>query len=301
MLEQNLDSHAKKENFPVASWLVEARHRGTVMAFYRFVRAADNVADDPVLDPETKHQRLNAFERSLILAERNDVAPDIAKLAAPVLRDEVGIAHALTMLSAFRQDVDQRRYADWDGLMSYCRRSAAPVGRFLLDVHGEDPALARLSDPLCAALQVLNHTQDCGADFQALDRVYLATDAFERFGIAVDELAEPRCSPELRTILDETLDKTAALLEEAKGLAVAMGNRRMALETAVVDAWAWALLAKLRVEDPLAGRVRVSRKERAVGAVQAVGSTFWRRLAGARSPAGAGGHGLFAKPSGENH
>ena len=84
-----------------------------------------------------------------------------------------GAEHAAALLVAFRLDASKTRYADWDELMGYCRYSAAPVGRFLLDLFGEDRALWPRSDALCAALQVLNHVQDCGRDSRALDRLYL--------------------------------------------------------------------------------------------------------------------------------
>ena len=86
-------------------------------------------------------------------------------------------SHALDLLDAFRRDVTKPRYANWDELMDYCRYSAAPVGRFVLDVHGESRATWPASDALCAALQVINHLQDCGKDRRELDRVYVPQDA----------------------------------------------------------------------------------------------------------------------------
>ena len=85
--------------------------------------------------------------------------------------------HPLDLLTAFRADVSKRRYANWDELMHYCRYSAMPVGRFVLDLHGEDRSVWAYSDPLCSALQVINHLQDCAKDYRALDRVYLPLDA----------------------------------------------------------------------------------------------------------------------------
>ena len=92
--------------------------------------------------------------------------------------EERGLAptHALDLLKAFRADVTKRRYGEWDELMHYCRYSAMPVGRFVLDLHGEDRSTWAYSDPLCAALQVINHLQDCAKDYRALERVYLPLD-----------------------------------------------------------------------------------------------------------------------------
>ncbi|MBX9594062.1 MAG: squalene/phytoene synthase family protein, partial [Roseomonas sp.] len=148
------------ENFPVASRLIPAAQRPKVLAFYRFVRTADDIADHATLNSTEKLARLEAMELLL-----DDPAGPLA---------EVGTDEARLMLSAFRQDAVRPRYPDWAALEDYCARSADPVGRMLLRLHGEDDALARhASDGLCTALQILNHLQDLVPDRQAMDRIYL--------------------------------------------------------------------------------------------------------------------------------
>ena len=78
--------------------------------------------------------------------------------------------HALQPLTAFKRDATQLRYVDWEDLLDYCRYSAMPVGRFVLDVHGERRDTWPANDALCAALQIINHLQDCGEDYRNLDR-----------------------------------------------------------------------------------------------------------------------------------
>ena len=102
--------------------------------------------------------------------------------------------HALDLLEAFRRDVTKLRYRDWDDLLDYCRYSAMPVGRFVLDVHGESRDLWPANDALCAALQVINHLQDCAKDYREIDRVYIPEDALADAGISVEALAAPGCS-----------------------------------------------------------------------------------------------------------
>ena len=162
------------ENFPVASALIAPRHRPVVMAFYRFVRAADDVADSATAEPAVKLALLEDL-RAGLTGESDKSAEGLAlrrALAEHALSDQ----HALDLLEAFRRDVTKLRYADWDDLMDYCRYSASPVGRFVLDVHGEDPALWPMNDALCNALQVINHLQDCGKDRREIDRVYIPLD-----------------------------------------------------------------------------------------------------------------------------
>ena len=148
------------ENFPVASVLIAARLRAPILSFYRFARAADDIADHPTLRESEKFAGLDELEDTLL------GRTDAAKKALPLRRvlAETGLppTHPLDLLRAFRADVTKRRYADWAELMEYCRYSAMPVGRFVLDLHGEDRSVWAYSDPLCAALQVINHLQDCG-------------------------------------------------------------------------------------------------------------------------------------------
>ncbi len=106
--------------------------------------------------------------------------------------------HALELLDAFRMDAHKTRYETWDELAHYCRYSAVPVGRFVLDVHGEDPGRTwPTSDAICTALQVINHLQDCGKDFRNVDRVYLPRETLEKHGARIEDLgvsAPPRRS-----------------------------------------------------------------------------------------------------------
>ena len=104
--------------------------------------------------------------------------------------------HALDLLEAFRRDVTKLRYADWAELMDYCRYSAAPVGRFVLDVHGEPSTLWPANDALCSALQVINHLQDCAKAYRAIDRVYLPLDTLEANGTGVEALTAAQAGPE---------------------------------------------------------------------------------------------------------
>ena len=90
--------------------------------------------------------------------------------------------HALDVLIAFRMDVTKLRYENWDEVIHYCRYSAMPVGRFMLDVHGESTSTWAASDALCAGLQINNHLQDCGKDYKNLNRVYLPRDALRQPG-----------------------------------------------------------------------------------------------------------------------
>ena len=136
------------------------------MAFYRFARAADDVADHATRRAGARSWRCSAGCEAALTGE-SDAEPEGGGAAPGAGRARASTdEHVLDLLEAFRRDVTKLRYADWDELMDYCRYSAAPVGRFVLDVHGEAAATWPANDALCAALQVINHLQDCAKDYR---------------------------------------------------------------------------------------------------------------------------------------
>jgi squalene synthase HpnC len=242
----------RDENFPVASWLVRRELRAPILAFYRFARAADDVADHPDAAPDRKLEQLARMEAALHGNGGNAAGTALhAVLQARGLTDQ----HALDLLEAFRRDVTKKRYADWADLMDYCRYSAAPVGRFVLDLHGEAKSLWPANDALCSALQVINHLQDCAKDHRALDRVYVPLDALAAEGATVDDLRATHASPALRRTIEGLADRTAGLLEQSRGFAPAIADRRLALEVGAIQALAEDLTARLGRRDPLSQRV----------------------------------------------
>ena len=245
------------ENFPVGSWLIRRDLRRHVHAFYRFARNADDIADNPGLKPEDKLRRLDRMADILEGAPGSD-SPAAGAMRASLAETGTTAQHCHDLLTAFRLDAIKRRYGDWDDLMGYCRYSAAPVGRQLLDLHGEERGTWPPSDTLCAALQVLNHLQDCAADYRALDRVYVPLDELERAGCTVEALAAPAASPALRRVLDRLLDRTEALILAAQELAPRVEARGLRWESAVIVALAGRLARRLRRGDPLATRVKLS-------------------------------------------
>ncbi len=164
--------------------------------------------------------------------------------------------HILDLLEAFRRDVRKIRYENWAELMDYCRYSAVPVGRFVLEVHGESPATWPASDALCAALQVINHLQDCGEDYRQLNRVYLPLDALGAAGVDVTALRAGQASPALQTVIADLARRTLGLLRTAKPLASEVGDLRLRLEIGVIHALAVDLAGRLTRCDPLSKPVR---------------------------------------------
>lgn len=245
----------RDENFPVASRLIHARHRPIILAFYDFVRTADDIADHPRLDAGEKLALLARLDASLL--GRGEDIPAAARLRDALAERNLSPRHARDLLTAFRLDVTKRRYRDWDDLMGYCRYSAMPVGRFVLDVHGENPSTWGASDALCAALQVINHLQDCGSDYRNLDRVYVPLDALEAAGATVEDLAKPHAPPALLACLHALAERTRALLDESAPLPSSVEDFRLAVEISVIRTLAYRLVGMLAVRDPLSEKVHL--------------------------------------------
>ena len=275
---------AGDENFPVGSFLLPRRLRPHVAVYYAFARAIDDIADNPALSPGDKVVRLDGFDKALC-GETDD--PAYAKaIRARQMAETTGVplAHMRDLIVAFKQDAVKLRYRDWADLRNYCRYSASPVGRFLLDLHGEARSGWTASDALCDALQVLNHLQDRKADYQALNRVYLPMDWMGDARVTVEQLAAERASPGLRKVIDQCLDATQELLETARPLPDLLKNRRLAMESATIVNIADALLAKLRRQDPVAGRVQLSRPQFLSCGVRGVIQAIFGRRPNAAAP-----------------
>ncbi len=243
----------RDENFPVASRLVRAELRPAILAFYRFARAADDVADHPTASVEEKLAELARMQAGL---RGEPGANEEGEALRRVLQArDLDDRHPLDLLEAFRRDVTKRRYADWNELMDYCRYSASPVGRFVLDVHGEARSLWPLNDALCNALQVINHLQDCAKDYRSLDRVYIPLDELQERGVGPESLAAAVASPALREVIASLARRTSAMLLQSRPFAGRIADRRLALEVGVIQALAENLALRLQRRDPLSERV----------------------------------------------
>ena len=247
----------RDENFPVAS-ILAPRHRAPVMCFYNFVRAADDISDHPTLSGDQKLALLDRLDNALMgVGPDEDVAARLRVICAERGLDR---QHARDLLVAFRRDVTRLRYENWDELIDYCRYSAMPVGRFVCDVHGEDAARTwPANDALCAALQVINHLQDCGKDYQALNRVYLPQDALAAHGATVEMLASPRAPEALRATIRALNEKTARLLDQSRPFADLIEDTRLAMNVGAIQTLAEELVVRLRVADPLSEKVHAGK------------------------------------------
>ncbi|RTE93811.1 squalene synthase HpnC [Bradyrhizobium sp. LVM 105] len=249
----------RDENFPVASWIIHPRHRALILAYYNFVRTADDIADHATLPPDQKLAYLDLLEAELL--GKGDTQAEAVSLRHALAERGMAPRHALDVLTAFRMDVTKLRYETWDEVIHYCRYSAMPVGRFMLDVHGESTSTWAASDALCAGLQINNHLQDCGKDFRELNRVYLPRDALAAHGASVEQLGLAQSPPAMLACLHGLAARNEALLDEGRSLAAEIRDLRLGVDVAVIQAYADRIVRLLKVRDPLRERVHLNKFE----------------------------------------
>jgi len=259
-------AHAHYENFPVASRLLPRHMRGPVAAIYLFARRADDWADEGDHAPDERLAALDDMERQLGAAldgaPGNDalwyaLAHACARYALPAraLRD---------LLTAFRQDVEQKRYRDFPAVLDYCERSANPVGRLLLHLAGvPTPTNLRDSDAICSALQLINFLQDLHQDFVERDRLYIPEHDLARHGVDEATLRGGEPAPQVEALLAEQVERAAWWLYQGRGLPGRLRGR-FGIEIKLIVRGGWRTIERLRAEKPGApfARPRLVRADR---------------------------------------
>jgi squalene synthase HpnC len=256
-LETPSGKNKDTENFPVGSFLIRADLRPHVHSFYRFARAADDIADNPLLEPSEKLRRLNRFDEALM----NPVDTTIPAVTA--LRESLKVSgvtpqHSRDLLRAFKQDATKLRYKNWAELMDYCRYSASPVGRHVLALHEVGEEAWPANDALCSALQIINHMQDCGDDYRELDRVYLPEEDMAAFGAQISELGAEKLTLAMRKVLNKQIERMKPMLSTARDLPRFVPDTRLKMETAIIHELAQNLIKHLAACDPLKDNAKLS-------------------------------------------
>ena len=215
------------ENFPVASVLLPSALRPAVEAIYAFARSADDLADEGDASSAQRLSALAAYAAQLdsIAAGRVVTEPMFARLAAAVHQHHLSLDPFRDLLSAFAQDVVTTRYANYTDLLDYCRRSANPVGRLMLQLYGVQDALQqRQADAICSALQLINFLQDVAIDWRK-DRIYLPMDELARFGLSAADIAASVAIPAWHACMAFQVSRARALLLEGAPLALSLPGR----------------------------------------------------------------------------
>lgn len=234
------------ENFPVASVLLPPRLRRPIALVYRFAREADDFADEGSAPPETRLRQLEHFGRQLHALERG-APPEIpwfSDLGSVIAEYGLPLQPFHDLLSAFSQDVTRTRYATYDEVLDYCRRSADPVGRILLVLYGAStPTHLAWSDAICTSLQLINFLQDVAIDYRK-DRIYLPQEDLARFGVTEDAIARGIADARWRALMQFEIDRARSLLYSGAPLGRALKGR-IGLELRMIVAGGARILEKI--------------------------------------------------------
>lgn len=223
------------ENFPVASRLMPARLRPHVAAIYAFARTADDFADEPGREPAERLRLLDEWGRRLDgehipVTESlpvQECPPGVIFSALADTRARFNLPAELfhDLLSAFKQDVVTTRYASWNDVLDYCRRSANPVGRLVLRLSGyRDDALDRASDAVCTALQLTNFWQDLAIDWPR-GRLYVPEEAWRAAGADPAALDRGTLTPEWAAAMRACGARTRQLFAGGRPVCDGVGGR----------------------------------------------------------------------------
>lgn len=270
MQQNRIDTARADENFPVASKLLPEPWRKPILSFYSFVRGMDDISDSKSMSREEKRDELRRI-RLALQEEQPEMLPSWAQgYYQRVSNNEFAKKHGDDLWKAFWRDTEKDRYRSFGEVMNYCKLSAVPVGRLVLEVSREIKPKLAAADALCSALQLLNHLQDVRDDYRDLQRVYIPQDWLADAGLSEKVLEKAETGPKLRSIFNLWLDEVDKLLRQAGHLPRSIRHRGLRWELRIILAYARALSRKLRKEDPMARRVKLGGFHRAVLGIGAV-------------------------------
>ena len=254
------------ENFPVSSFLVKKTVKKHVRNFYFYARTADDIADNKELDPKKKMEILS--ELDLIISKRKSSDVTITNDLITSLNElKIDDKNPRNILKAFKLDTHKKRYKEWDDLINYCKYSANPVGRFVIDVNyfvenktqSNINNVYRASDNLCTALQIINHLQDCKKDFLELDRIYIPQQMFKKFNLTEAEIRNEKSSHNFNLLKIEIINKIEHMLDKSKNSLRLIELKRLKKEIFIIFYIAKKLCYLLKKNDPLKKNVKLTR------------------------------------------
>ena len=249
------------ENFPVASFLMTKKIRSIVRVFYFFARMADDIADHQKLSSNQKKKILFFFDNAISKSKKTN-NKILDKMIAKFKELPSGKKYSRNLLKAFMMDASNKKYKNWNDLLYYCKFSANPVGRFVIDAVNERKNIEKIyeaSDSLCTALQIINHIQDCKKDFKELNRVYIPESFFKKYSVDKKILRKSKSIENFERLKIEIVDNVLLSLRKTKLGLREIQSWRLRKETFIILNIAKRLCNLLKINDPLEKQIKLSR------------------------------------------
>lgn len=248
---------AKDENFPVGM-LISPKLKNIVQTYYQAARDADDAADNPLLSAEQKKAVLDNIELAFRQPDMPTEFKSAAKLGRLFAAENLDSSLYTDLLTAFRMDAENQPIEIWEQLLNYCNYSAAPVGRFMLAIHNENPSSYLPAATLCAVLQITNHLQDLKKDAVNLQRFYLPHEMMEQHGARYSDIYLSFTKPALREVINETTDKLRMMLQDAEPIFKIVKNIRLKWELGVIFSLTNSMIKKIERRDVLHDNIRLN-------------------------------------------
>lgn len=252
-----------QENFPVGMMLFGKEKRQIVNDYYQFARYADDIADDPNLKPQKKVDRLYELEDIFLRNKpyKGQKFGFVASLRNEFDKFQLSTSAATDLLIAFRKDSMGFEYQTWGQLVDYCKYSAAPVGRFMLAIHNENPSTYLPATSLCVALQIVNHVQDIKYDCEVLKRIYLPTEMMKKFHVLPEDLQKDKSSLGLKKLTEAIMELTKGLVKEGSVLPEIIRSRSLRAEVCIILSLTNIMIKKILKGDVLARQIKLSKRD----------------------------------------
>ena len=254
----------RDENFPVSSFLIDKKLKTIVRVFYFFARTADDIADHASIKKKEKLRILNFFDNCLKNKKQSEISV-VNNLISYFDEYKFSKKYSRDLLVAFKLDATKKRYKDWSELLYYCKFSANPVGRFVINVSYsqkkkkiKERKILHASDTLCTALQIINHIQDCKDDFRNLDRVYIPENFLKKHQLNVDVLMKKSSCPNFNKMKIEIISIVENLLKDIKENLKLIDIWKLKKETLIILNIAKRLCFLLKIKDPLKKKIKLS-------------------------------------------
>lgn len=261
-----------QENFPVGMMIFNKSIRKIVANYYRFARYADDIADNPHLKPQNKVDKLYELEE-IFTGQRNYKGQKLKFIQT--LKDEFAKHNlspdlATDLLIAFRKDSLGFEYQTWGQLVDYCKYSAAPVGKFMLAVHKENPSTYLPATSLCVALQIVNHVQDLKYDFQLLKRSYIPLEIMQKYHLMAEDFVKEKSSLSLKKAINHIMEKTQGLVKEGNILPQLISSLGLRMEVCIIISLTNIMIKKILSGDVLASEIKLNKIDWLVATISGI-------------------------------
>jgi len=238
------------ENFPVATFLYPKKIREAAIILYQFARTGDDIADEGFFSKKERIKNLKIYQINLNKIKKNNLNVDLLFLDIYKIINQYQIPINLLQkfIDAFKQDIINNRYKNFDEFIDYSNKAAAPAGQIILCLFREDTKQNIIySNSICHALALIGISQDFYEDILK-DRLYIPTNEMKKFNLQISDIHDKKFNTNWKLFkkfwlqrIELTLMQGLPLLENTKG--------RLRLQVKILFSAAHLLISRMKNEE----------------------------------------------------